>query len=214
MLLLLLWPCCGFPAKASSQPLRGGVAFVQQLAETDQVTPNNQSDRMTNTLQIVELVNAFRTALGSLKGKVALANADGRIVVRWQNPDSWLVQIDSYPDAPPEGLSIFVKTNGTVTVSLTKSGDSASVWLATAKGGKADTKGKLRPEVAFQRGMQHFGEHSKSVDLRDVRGCITLSRAAGNDGWFIDVSRFRNMHFGGTWIRVMDDGSLESMGGL
>jgi hypothetical protein len=156
----------------------------------------------------IDIVQAFTKALGALKGKVNLLSTNGVMVTRSTSAGGWLIQLDGYPDASQGGLSIKIAHDATVTVQLTVGGGSPEAWFAAAKGGKSDTEGRLRPEVAFRKSVEFISAKRRTMNWSEAKGEIKLWRTGDGD-WFFAMTGYRNMHLGGCWIVVRDDGALK-----
>lgn len=203
----------GTPTRATEQGqagrMSGNAATVEDKAASPppkDTSPTENKAAPEKSAQI-DIVRAFTIGLGALKGKVDLLKTNAAMVIHSTN-GGWLIQFEGYPDAPQEGLSVKVARDASVTVHLTMGRGSPDVWFALADGGKSDTKGRLRPEVAFRKSVEFIRANRKTLDWSDAKGQIKLWRT-GDESWFFAMTGYPNMHLGGCWLIVGDNGVLK-----
>jgi hypothetical protein len=166
-----------------------------------------QASGVTNT-PTASPEQAFRTALGALKGRVDLLDTRGVATISAKEGAVWLIQLTNYAEIPKAGLSITVNPTGLVKLTL-GDGGSPNQWLAATKGGKEDTKRKLRPEVALRKALESLSKwYTGSDALLATSGRIKLSRSKEGDEWFVDVFGYSGMRLEGFYISVKDDGNV------
>ncbi len=168
----------------------------------------------TTAERTISAVDAFTIALGKVKGRVNILDMRGRFRMRRTEAGVWLVQLKDHADIPTEGLSIVVTDTGAASITMDKDNADAEAWLGAAKPGSPDPNVKMRPEVAFRKGIDALKWAPKPLDLRaDVGGKITLSRIK-HDEWFMDLFGYRGGPLGGYLINIKDDGQVHISAGL
>jgi hypothetical protein len=118
-----------------------------------------------------------------------------------------VIKLTKYTGVPAEGLDLVVRDDGKVRVQLAQDGRDAEAWLASRKDGKSDTRGKLRPEVAFRKAVESIKWYCKSIDLSQEKGRITFSRT--NDGlWFVRFTMYPGVPMFELILGVKDDRTI------
>jgi hypothetical protein len=155
--------------------------------------------------------DACRRGLGALKGRINFLPTSGKIEVRWTTNGYWSIEIKDYVEVRPVGLSLKILTNS-VQLAAGTNDISLETWLATKPSGRADTKGKMRPEVAIAEGLKFWSRSHNPAILLDPQGRIQFWRDKAC--WKLDLFGYRKAPIGGYWITVHDDGEVAMQGGL
>jgi len=153
--------------------------------------PDQAQMTTTNSPGKMPVEEAFRKALGSVKGRVNLMDPKVEFGLSRMTNNAWLIQLQSAADVPTPGISIRVTDGGNIAIALASTNTTAAAWLSSGKASAPDPELRIRPEVALRQGVEALNKWWKVAPdaFFSPEGRMTLRRT-GKQEWLMKVRKY------------------------